>query len=539
MKKIIKMTAIAAALASQAAWAQTAPDAGRVLREVTPAPTAPRESPALQIQAPAAAPVVPGGAKVELKSVQIVGATVIPEAALREALGDVVGQSFDLAGLRELALKVSSRYREAGYPFARAFIPPQDMTTGALRIEVLEGRYGEVKAVAEEEKLQAGVQRFLAPLASGQVIEAKQLERVTLLIDDLPGITLTPVIRPGQAVGTGDLDARVTRTAPVDGELGIDNHGNYYSGETRTRASVNFNSPFMLGDKLSVSSMYSNEDLWLLSVNYAMPLGVSGLRGNVGYAHTAYDLGKGFEGNKGTAKVMTLGVTYPIVRSQKSNLNLSATWQDKRLYNSRSYGSDVENYSMGTLPLALQFDHRDGLGGGGITYGSFSWTPGKLRQKTDTSENFSKLNADVIRLQNLKGPWALYTRISAQGTWRNLDSAEGFSLGGPTGVRAYPTGEASGDEGWLAQVELRYAAGSTVPYVFYDQGRVKVDAQPELVTSPSADKDRAGFGVGVRHNQGPWNIDAAVAWRTKGGAPEAVTGKDPKPRAWVNVAYRF
>ena len=43
----------------------------------------------------------------------------------------------------------------------------------------------------------------------------------------------------------------------------------------------------------------------------------------------------------------------------------------------------------------------------------------------------------------------------------------------------------------------------------------------------------------MRHNQGPWNIDAALAWRTKGGAPEAVTAKDPKPRAWVNVAYRF
>lgn len=539
MKKIIKLTALAAALTSQSAWAQTAPDAGRVLREVTPAPTAPRESPALQIQTPAATPVAPGGPKVELKSVQIAGATVIPEATLRAALGDVVGQSYDLAGLRELALKVSNYYREAGYPFARAFIPPQDMASGALRIEVLEGRFGEVKAIAEDEKLQADAQRFLSLLGTGSVIEGRQLERVTLLIDDLPGIAVTPVIRPGQAVGTGDLDARITRTAPVDGEFGIDNHGNYYSGETRVRASANFNSPFMLGDKLSVSSLYSNENLWLLSVNYAMPLGVSGLRGNVGYAHTAYDLGKGFEGNKGTAKVSTVGVSYPVVRSQKTNLNLSTTWQNKRLYNSQSYGSDVELYSVGTMPVALQFDHRDGFLGGGITYGSASWTPGRLRQKTDTSANFTKLNADVIRLQNLGGAWAFYTRVTAQGTGRNLDSAEGFSLGGPTGVRAYPTGEASGDEGWLAQIELRFAAGGTAPYVFYDQGRVKVDARPELVTSPSADKERAGFGVGVRHNQGPWNIDAALAWRTKGGAPEAVTAKDPKPRAWVNVAYRF
>lgn len=538
MKKIIKLTALAATLASQSTWAQTAPDAGRILREVTPAPTAPRESPALQIQTPAATAVAPGGRKVEVKSVQIVGATVIPEATLRETLGDFVGQSYDLAGLRELALKISNRYREAGYPFARAFIPPQDLAAGKLRIEVLEGRYGEVRATGED-RLATAAQRFLTPLNPGKVIESRALERVTLLIDDLPGVELTPVIRPGQAIGTGDLDARVTRTSPVDGEVGVDNHGNYYSGEVRARASVNFNSPFLVGDRLSISSLYSEENLWLLSVNYSVPLGISGLRGTAGYAHTAYDLGKGFEGNKGTAKASTVGFSYPIIRSQKTNLNLSATLQDKRLFNSRSFGASTESYAVGSLPVALQFDRRDGLGGGGISYGSVGITPGRLRNNSNSSEHFTKLNADVIRLQSLKGPWALYARLSAQASNRNLDSAEGFTLGGPTGVRAYPTGEASGDEGWLAQIELRYAFGSTTPFVFFDQGKVKVDAQPHLVASPVADKERAGFGAGVRHTQGRWNLEALLAWRSKGGPSEAVTGKDPRPRAWLNAAYRF
>lgn len=538
MKATLKSTLAAALLATSSGWAQSPPDAGQTLRELMPAPTAPRESPTLQVQPPPATKVAPGGPRVTIKSVQIVGATVIPEQSLVAALGDVVGRSFDLAGLRELALKVSNRYREAGYPFARAFIPPQDMASGVLRIEVLEGRFGEVKALGDD-AFQSRVQRFLSPLQSGDVIEAKKLERVTLLVDDLPGISVTPVIRPGQGVGTGDLDARINRMAPVDGEVGVDNHGNFYSGERRVRASVNFNSPFTLGDRLSLSSLYSTENLWLLSVNYSVPLGISGLRGNVGQAKTAYDLGRGFEGNKGTAEVSTLGVSYPMVRSQKTNVNLNATLQNKRLFNSRTYGTDTEFYTVASFPMAVQFDHRDGLGRGGITYGSISWTPGRLRQKTDSSANFNKVNADVIRLQNLGGPWALYARVSAQGTTRNLDSAEGFSLGGPTGVRAYPTGEASGDEGWIAQIELRYASGATSPYVFFDQGRVKVDAQPHLVTSPSADKERAGLGVGIRHTQGRWNLDTALAWRTQGGAPEAVTSRDPKPRFWFNAAYRF
>jgi hemolysin activation/secretion protein len=536
--KTTTLSILTIAIFASSSWAQSPPDAGQILRDLTPAPSVPRESPALQVQPQTSTAVNPGGPRVALKSVQIVGATVISEQVLLASLGEVVGTSLDMAGLRELALKISNRYREAGYPFARAFIPPQDLAAGNLRIEVLEGRYGEVRATGED-RLATAAQRFLTPLNPGKVIESRELERITLLIDDLPGVGLTPVIRPGQAVGTGDLDARVTRTSPVDGEVGLDNHGNYYSGEIRARASVNFNSPFLAGDRLSISSLYSEENLWLLSVNYSAPLGISGLRGTAGYAHTAYDLGKGFEGNKGTAKVSTIGLSYPIIRSQKINVNLSATLQDKRLFNSRSFGTSTESYAIGSLPVALQFDRRDGLGGGGISYGSFGITPGQLRNNSNSSEHFTKLNADVIRLQSLKGPWALYARLSAQASNRNLDSAEGFTLGGPTGVRAYPTGEASGDEGWLAQIELRYGFGSTTPFVFFDQGKVKVDAQPHLVASPVADKERAGFGAGVRHTQGRWNLEALLAWRSKGGPPEAVTGKDPRPRAWFNAAYRF
>jgi hemolysin activation/secretion protein len=538
MNEIFKTTALVAALAAQASWAQTAPDAGQILRDVTPAPSTPRPSPSFQPQAPAPAETTPGGQTVVLRSVQIVGATVLTEAVLLQAMGDVVGQSFDLAGLRGLTMRVSNRYREAGYPFARAFIPPQDMKNGTLRIEVLEGRYGEVKA-AGDSALQDGVQRFLAPLVTGQVIESKLLERVTLLIDDLPDLAITPLIRPGQTLGMGDLDVRVSRTAPVSGEVGLDNHGNYYSGEWRARAAVNVNGALTLGDTLSVSGVYSEQALWLANVNYSFPVGVYGLRANAGYAHTSYDLGHGFEGNTGTAKVSTLGLTYPVVRSQQSNLNLNVNVQEKKLFNSRTYGADLETYSLMNTPVMLQFDHRDGYGGGGITYGSLVWTPGKLNMAEGGVEHFSKINADVIRLQSLGGQWSVYGRVSAQKASRNLNSAEGFSLGGPTGVRAYPTGEASGDEGWLTQIEIRYGVGNLTPYAFYDHGRVKVDAQPSLVSSPSPDKERAGFGAGLRFVQGPWSADAALAWRSTGGAPEAVTGKDPKPRGWVNVTYRF
>ena len=43
----------------------------------------------------------------------------------------------------------------------------------------------------------------------------------------------------------------------------------------------------------------------------------------------------------------------------------------------------------------------------------------------------------------------------AQFSNKNLDSSEQLSLGGITGVRAYPSGEASGDQGYKLTTELQ------------------------------------------------------------------------------------
>ena len=299
----------------------------------------------------------------------------------------------------------------------------------------------------------------------------------------------------------------------------------------------------MLGDQIKINTLLSDEQLWLGALSYSLPLGASGLRGNVGYAHTRYELAKEFVGNDGTAKVASVGLSYPLVRSQKTNLTLSGTYQEKDFQDNKLGTPEIK--SSQSVPLALQFDHRDSAGGG-ITYGSVSWTPGKLKldagltalDTINTRGSFNKLNLDLVRLQSLPAGFSLMGRISLQSASKNLDSSEKMSLGGAGAVRAYPTGEAIGDEGVLAQLELRYSAGAYAPYVFVDGGRIKTNAKP---TDPAANNKRSlgGAGVGLRYQRNAWSADAALAWRGIGGAPQADTSSDPKPRVWVNLGYRF
>lgn len=534
------------------ALAQQAPDAGQILQQQQQvAPPLPRTGAAIDIQSPAPAATLPGGQQVTLQSVSLRGVSVFSEADLLAVLGAVAGQSYDLAGLRGLASRVSDHYRGNGYPFARAFLPPQPLTDGQLIIEVVEGRYGQVTAEGDGAE---SAQRFLAPLQAGAVIESSTLERATLVLDDQPGFKAAPIIRPGQELGTGDLNVRVSRERLVSSDVGLDNHGNRYTGQYRARLNVQADSPFLFGDQVQLRSLVSDEGMWLGSLNYSAPLGASGWRANVGYAHTYYQLGKDFANldARGTAKVNTAGISYPLIRSQKTNLTLAASWQHKRLNDRQDSSHSSNDKHSDSWPLVMQFDRRDGFAGGGISYGTLAFTSGRLKldaaleatdiaSNTDTRGSFQKWNLDIARLQATPvANLSFFARASAQRAGKNLDSSESFSLGGANGVRAYPQGEGIGDEGWLIQLEARYQMGFFSPYAFYDAGKIRVNADPGRINPEVTSNVRrlAGSGMGVRYGTGPWIVDAALAWRTQGGQPQSDT-QDRDVRLWLTGTYRF
>jgi hemolysin activation/secretion protein len=180
-------------------------------------------------------------------------------------------------------------------------------------------------------------------------------------------------------------------------------------------------------------------------------------------------------------------------------------------------------------------------------YGSLGYVAGKLNLDSElastdaetahTAGHFSKWTLDVVRKQSLPDGLEGNIRLSGQWSHKNLDSSEKFSLGGANGVRAYPTGEALGDQGWLAQAELRGQWEQVNPYAFIDAGAVKAVNQP-WDTSASNTRNLLGSGVGVRTVQGDWTLDASLAWRLNGGVPQS-DPSDRRPRMWMSLAYKL
>jgi hemolysin activation/secretion protein len=534
---------VATLLGAASAYAAPPPDAGQTTKQLQPTPPLPQDSAPLQLQAPIAAPPLPGGPQFTLTKIHLTS-TAFDAGQLLDLVVDAYGQRLDLAGLNALAERITAYYRSHGYPFAVALIPAQTLRGGEVTIEIIEGRYGRVTASGDSSSATAA---WLTDLEPGAPITQAPLERSLRVLGNLPGVTMNPVMQPGRATGEGDLDVSL-QSQRFGGAVSLDNHGNRYTGQELASASAWANGLLTFGDRLMLDASITTETLWHGGVNYELPLGTDGLRAHAGYAHTHYELGEEFArlGANGSARIASTGLSYPMLLRARGSVAATFDYEHKWLHDAQDAVGTAVDKSSDNVRAGLGFDWRDALLGGGVSWGSLSWTHGRLdlddaltasdARTARTRGGFEILALDLARVQRVGGPLSLYTRLVAQWANRNLDSSERFGLGGTQGIRAYPSGEGYGDEGALLQTEVRYNVGALTPYGFYDAGRVRINAEPW--TSGNNHRNLGGAGAGLRWKNKQLSADVSVAWRTRGGAPEADT-HDPKPRVWAGLQSRF
>ena len=481
--------------------------------------------------------------KFQLDAVEIEGNTVISTETLLALLQPEMGREVDLGGLRAIVNKLSEYYRSKGYLFARALVPAQDIQNGRVKFLIVEGRYGKISASLNgvpNERLQA----YLAPLKSGEVIESSSVERVALLLTDLPGYSAVPVVRPGAEVGTGDFEVMLKDGPRQQGYVRVDNHGDDLTGKSRFLVNLARHRNVAFGDSLELFALLTEGSTHMLNVQYGMALLPNGLRAQVSASSSRYEL-SGLEGFasgefRGGSATQGVSVSYPLVRSQATNLQLSGGLVYGQYRNTKPVGD--EKYRSLSLPVTLRFDHRDNLNGGGVNYGTLGLTAGTIRNKLNyptpsTLGFYAKLGADVVRIQRMGSLFSGYVRVNGQLANDELDSSERLSAGGPNSVRAFPVGEVSGERGAVTQFELRYQApvAGLQPYLFADAASITKISKAEGNTSRTI----SGYGLGVRYQKGAASADLSAAWVGSGGPSQRTIAIQSSPTVWLTLDMRF
>lgn len=542
---------------SSAVWAQAlpAPNAGQVLRDLQQTPV-PGAAPSPTLPRPAAAPEAakPGETQALVKSVLITGNSELSTAQLQPLVADVVGKPQSVSQLTAAAARITAYYRSRGFAVARAYLPAQDITAGAVTIAVVEGRISTLGVKNTSRLSDERANTYFNQIKPGEVVRSEQIDRSLLLAQDTPGVGGSrATLQPGASVGTSELLIEVSPAKAYSGNVSLDNYGNRYTGEYRAAGTFTLASPLGIGDQLSFAGLTGGNNLNFGRIAYQLPVGSDGLRVGAAYFDTRYKLGKEFDtlAATGSASSVSGFAAYPFIRSHLTNLSGTIAYEHKRLQDNVGATAIETLKTVKVSSLGLSGNRQDAMGSGGISSFDLSVALGKLRidspntraidaASAQSGGSYVRLSYALDRLQRLSDATQLWVSVVGQQANKNLDSSEKFSLGGANGVRAYPQSEGTGDEGIRATIELRQTLFPNVQgTVFYDVGSVTINKNP-FGAPMSNERNLAGVGFGLNANVAAVQLRASLAWRVDGGLPTTVPAHAArKPMLWVMAALPF
>jgi hemolysin activation/secretion protein len=556
-------TAFVLALPLLCAAAENVPNAGGLLQTVPAQPlqrTAPGASslPAIRPDPQAA---MPDTTPFVVRQLRIEGNTVFDSATLQALLASMQDKRLTLSQIAEGIEAITTYYRGAGYPLARAIIPAQTIEDGVVRVQVIEANWGQVEVRNKSAVKDAVLLRVLSNLEPGSVIRLDAMERATLLLADMPGVLPRALLRAGQQFGSSDLVVEAQPGAAWGASLSADNFGSRYTGVTRTNANVQWNNPLERGDTLGLNSLNStNGGLNYVRLAYELPVWAAGVQAGVDRSEMDYRLGDTAASLLASGKAQTSGVWLrnSLLRSQGANLNARLGFSHSVLQDHVDSKGEKNDRTLNVWALELSGERQDDwLGGGKNTLGlalysgrvvfddaeaaardaSTANAAGGFARATWAFSRSQALGAGVIAVLSMNGQWAQ----------KNLDNGQKFSVGGANSVRAYRSGVLSGDSGAFGSLELRYAlplppylqqTGSWQMSAFVDSATLHTNKKPWSSGSNKASLHGAGLGLNW---QGPGQWRARVTYaRSLGNEPSQLAGSAAKQSsAWVELSTGF
>jgi hemolysin activation/secretion protein len=427
-----------------------------------------------------------------LRGVLLQGASAIAREQLATTYQSYLGKQVSQADLAAIAAAITTLYRAAGLHLSRAIVPPQDITGGQVRIQVIEGGITEVSLKGDGAE-QFGVRSMLDPVLAEHPSRLATLERQLLLINGSPGVHIidSSLEEIGGPTGCFRLVLEL-KTWHVFTAFGLDNLGSSAVGPWQSYATGAFNSYLLPGDTLAINLSTTANDprqLGFGRLSYDAPLGTDGAR--IG-ASTLYsevrpgDDRRLFNDNTVTDAFELHGSIVPL-QSQRSSLVLTAAAGFSNVRENDALGEVYDDH-IRTVTLTSDYRLQDGFGGN--NFATLSWRQGldifgashfgdSLLSRDGASADFSVLNFWFTRYQALSDAWSVKLSMASQTASGPLFTSQQFYLGGAAFGRGYGNAEISGDNGLAGSFELRFDQGVNWRYLagyqlysFFDAGAV-------------------------------------------------------------------
>lgn len=454
------------------------------------------------------------------------------------------GKNLSMEQLNELANKLTGYSRKHGFPAATAYVPEQKITDGIVTLGIIPGKIGQVNIENNSKLSNSTIKMLTARLKKDQILTTKQVETALYSINDLGGINAIGVLSPGKGIGTSDVTVKLAEGKSSNTILYAENYGTHAAGRYRYGLTEDLFNIDRQGGHLNAGVLISNHDLHNYTISYERPVGHSATTLGMGFSRMDYELGGVFSNldANGISNTYSIYGSTPLWRKTSGSMRVTYGYDYKKLTdNLDKYTNMNADKHSHAIYLGLAGQNRSSIS---VTTYSLTGYTGMVGMDSDyanylnsynnTEGRWSKVVLDGSHVHKLDklGNLDLYIKFQGQKASRNLDSSEKLFLGGANGVRAYPQGEGSGDEGILASAEVRYhtkVKGLTFS-VYLDGGHVNGNKD-----GSGGNETLKGWGIGVAYAQ-PSNYFMRFDYARRIGLDDQCgADSEAKQRMWFLV----
>ena len=438
--------------------------------------------------------------KVLVKDFKLEGNKRYNDETLKNLFKESINKELDYNALLGVTTLISNYYRSNGF-LATSYLPPQDIKNGIVQIKITEAELGKIifdvdnahELNLSEEKIR---KKILYKVKDDGGLNIAQLDKNIRNFNKTPGINAIAQLEEGELFGETDIVITANNTETITGSSLIDNSGSRASGTAKLTNTINVDGLFNIGDRFTFTNVATGntfqsgkqiEESNYYAVASTFPIGYNGMQANMRISKMEYKLSAPYDSTipSGYSTEYNFTLTRPLIEKLTKNLNATLAISRNDYVNDLGTGNN-SNKDMTKASLNLGFDSSDTKLGGGVNYGLFGVTLGKL-DVTDNATNFTtdqgtadnngrnlKATFNFNRLQNVTDKTNMLLKFNSQFAADNLDGGEQFTLGGLNGVRAYSSSEAAGDAGFTTGIEVRRDLYNFPTTIFYDYGKIRL-----------------------------------------------------------------
>ncbi|MBR9865893.1 MAG: ShlB/FhaC/HecB family hemolysin secretion/activation protein [Oceanospirillales bacterium] len=464
----------------------------------------------------------------EVHNIILEGAMSLTTEEINALTAPFIDRCIGLFEIKELLRVITNYYIEKGYVTTRAYIPQQDLSSGTLKLLIIEGITESINLNGEH----TGINLVnIFPGVEGNVLNIRDIEQGLDQINRLQSNSATMELQPGATPGLSRILVSNTPGSRFSGNLSIDNQGSESQGEFRGTAVGGIDNLLGWNDYWSFSLTHNLDDddgnglarTGLL--NFNIPLGYWTFFGSYSqfdYKNLVTSATQSFR-SRGQTLNSNIGLSNVLYRSQTQKVTFSAglTHTDTKNYIEDSLlVSSSRRLTVANANITSVFA---GLGGswtldGGISSG-LDWFgseelpdagTGTVPTGQFTKTSLSASYATPFKVGSRNASFS--SRLQTQYSDDYMVSQGQISVGGFYTVRGYDGTSLSGDNGYYLRNDL---ALNLLPIKDADIARVFGNLQPYLALDVGHIFGRdgqmsgtlSGGGIGLRGSGGLVSFD--------------------------------